>query len=282
MNGAAVVAGALVGLGLFSAAVAVRGSARPRTRRVGLWGGRVDRVGLRAGLAVVGAAAGAVTMWPALLLLGALAGFSGPSLTGRRAARAHAVAKTEAIAAWTESLRDLITAGSAIESTIAESARVAPPAIRAEVRQLSDRLANNENLEDALAHFAAAIADPVADVVVAALTTAASRHGGAHLGDVLTAGAKAARAHVAMRHTVEASRAGTYTSARVVVGTFAVFALGLLVFNQSFLEPFGTAIGQVTIVVIGALFGLCAVTMVRLAEPERPERFYGTQHEAVA
>jgi hypothetical protein len=141
-------------------------------------------------------------------------------------------------------------------------------------------LVNNEDLADALAHFAATIGDPVADVVVAALTTAASRHGGAHLGDVLTAGAKAARAQVAMRHTVEASRAGTYTSARVVVATFTVFALGLLMFNKSFLEPFGTAIGQAMIVIIGALFGLCAVTMVRLAEPERPERFYGSQPEA--
>jgi tight adherence protein B len=284
VNGAALVAGALVGLGLATtllAFVATRATASPRVSTVAL-GRPVDRFGLRAGLAVLGAAIGALTTWPSVVFLAAIAGFCAPGLVGRRSARGLAVDRTEAIAAWTESLRDLISAGSAIESTIAESARLAPPSIRAEVRQLADRLANNEDLDAALAKFAADIADPVADVVVAALATASSRQGGAHLSDVLTAGARAARAQVAMRHTVEASRAGTYTSARVVVSTFSAFAVGLVVLNRSFLEPFGTAVGQLMILVIGGLFAVCAVAMVRLAEPEKLERFYGAPSEATS
>jgi len=283
VNGTALVAGALVGLGVATVLLAFRrppGSSRSPVAPP-VWGRRVDRLGLRVALGVAAAATAAITAWPALMLLAAVGGFCAPGLVGRRSARAEAVARTEAIAAWTESLRDLISAGSAIEATIAESARVAPPPIRLEVRQLADRLANNEDLEVALAKFAATIADPVADVVVAALGTASSRQGGAHLSDVLSAGARAARAQVAMRHTVEASRAGTYTSARVVVATFAAFALGLLVLNRSFLEPFGTAVGQLVILVIGGLFGVCALAMVRLAEPERLERFYGSPAEVL-
>jgi Flp pilus assembly protein TadB len=178
------------------------------------------------------------------------------------------------LAAWTESLRDLIGAGSGIESTIAESSRLAPPAIRGDVQRLAQRLANNEDLDLALRGFAEEIDDPLGDLVVTALATAAGRQGGANLTSVLGAASAAARAQVAMRHQVEAARAGTYASAKVVVTVFVLFAVGLLVLNRSFLDPFGTAVGQLVLIVIGGLFALCATAMVRLAEPDRPERFF--------
>ena len=275
---AGAVSGGLIGLGVFCAVLSV--VVRPpetsstRARAATPIAIKVDRVGLRAGAALGGALAGALTGWPIAVVLGALGGAAAPSLVGRRAGRERLLGRTEALAAWTESLRDLIGAGSAIESTITESARVAPAPIRTEVRALADRLGNNEDLDSALAAFAADLDDPLGDLVVTAIATASSRQGGANLSSVLGAAAQAARAQVAMRHQVEAARAGTYTSARVVVGVFVAFAVGLLVFNRSFLNPFGTAAGQLVLCVIGALFALCAVSMARLAEPERPERFY--------
>jgi tight adherence protein B len=273
------VCGGAIGLGLFcvvlgftkptARAVRPTGMARLRTA-----GARVDRIGLRAACALAGTIAGAATTWPVAIAFGAVGGAVAPTLLGRRAARERVLARTEALAAWTESLRDLIGAGSAIEATIAESARVAPAAIRPEVRRLADRLGNNEDLEVALASFAADLDDALGDLLVTAIATASSRQGGANLTSVLSAAAQAARAQVAMRHQIEAARAGTYTSARVVVAVFATFTVGLLVFNRSFLEPFDTAAGQVVLLVIGGLFAMCAVTMVRLAEPDRPERFY--------
>jgi Flp pilus assembly protein TadB len=269
--------GGLIGFGVFCALAAFTSTKptedpRPPAARPLAW--RVDRGGLRAATALLGAVAGAATGWPVAVVLGAVGGAAAPSLVGRRAGRERALARTEALAAWTESLRDLIAAGSAIESTITESARVAPAPIRAEVRALADRLGNNEDLDDALAAFAADLDDPLGDLVVTAVATASSRQGGANLTAVLGAAARAARAQVAMRHQIEAARAGTYTSARVVVGVFAAFTVGLLLFNRSFLDPFGTAAGQVVLCIIGGLFALCAVAMARLAEPERPERFY--------
>ena len=217
-----------------------------------------------------------------MVLLGALGGFAAPSLVGRRAARARTVERTEALAGWTESLRDLITAGSAIESTIAESARVAPAPIRVEVRALAARLGNNEDFDAALHAFADDLDDPLADLVVIALATAASRQGGSKLTDVLAAAAATARAQVALRHQVEAARAATYTSARVVVAVFVLFAGGLFVLNRSFLEPFGTPVGQLVLLGIGALFAVCAVSMARLAEPERSPRLLALEHRESA
>jgi tight adherence protein B len=273
------VCGGLIGLGLFCAVVSFVApppppSSRPRPRRAGV---RVDRAGLRGAAASAGALGGALTGWPVAVALGAVGGAAAPSLVGRRAGRERALARTEALAAWTESLRDLISAGSAVESTITESARVAPTPIRVEVRALAERLGNNEDLDDGLGAFAADLDDPLGDLVITAIATASSRQGGANLTAVLGAAAHAARAQVAMRHQVEAARAGTYTSARVVVTVFALFTVGLLVFNRSFLDPFDTAAGQVVLCVIGGLFAVCALAMARLAEPERPERFFRTR-----
>ena len=103
---------------------------------------RVDRAGLRASTALAGALAGSLTGWPVMVAMGALGGGAAPSLVGRRAGRERLLARTEALASWTESLRDLISAGSAIEATIAESARVAPRPIRSEVRGLAERAGN--------------------------------------------------------------------------------------------------------------------------------------------
>ncbi len=271
-------AGSLVGLGCATGVYAVRVPARPREARRPIdLGTRVDRIGLRALAAVGGALLGVLTTWPVAVALGALGGFAAPSLVGRRAARSAALTRTEGLAAWTESLRDLIGAGSGIESTITESARLAPASIRSEVQHLAQRLANNEDLDVALRGFADEIDDPLGDLVVTALATAAGRQGGANLVSVLGAAATAARAQVAMRHQVEATRAGTYASAKVVVAVFVLFAVGLLVLNRSFLDPFGTAAGQLVLVAIGGLFALCAVSMVRLAEPAKAERFFRHQ-----
>lgn len=266
--------GGLVGLGLATALYAWRGPARepePRARRVSV---QIDRLNARSLAAFGGTLVASLTGWPAAIILGGLGGFAAPSLVGRRSGRARALARTEGLAAWTESLRDLIGAGSGIESTVTESARLAPPAIRPEVQRLAQRLGNNEDLDMALRTFADEIDDPVGDLVVTALATAAGRQGGANLGGVLGAAATAARAQVAMRHQVEATRAGTYASVKVVVSVFVLFALGLLLFNRSFLDPFDTAAGQLVLIIIGGLFALCAVAMVRLAEPTRPARCF--------
>lgn len=287
MNVAAVsLGGGLVGLGVFCGALALA----PRRARPGApagvaamasaLAGSVDQGGRRAMLALVGGVLFGLTGWPAAMVLGVAFGAVAPSVVGRRAARAQAIERLEALASWTESLRDLIVAGAAVESALREAAVVAPRAIHVEVTELSRRLANNESLLGALEGFAVDVADPVADLVVTALATASSGRGGGRVADVLSAAARAARAQVAMRLQVEAGRAGTYTSARVVTTVFVAFTAGLLLLNRDFLAPFGTPVGQLVILVIGTLFAVCVGVMVRLAEPEIQERFFGSDRGA--
>jgi len=113
---------------------------------------------------------------------------------------------------------------------------------------------------------------------VAALMLAAERQSGS-LGEVLGAAAASARSSATMRLRVEAGRARTYTSTRMVVGITALFALGMVVFNRSYLEPFDTAVGQLMLAVIAALFGAGFWSLGRLARADQPQRLLGAVAE---
>src|SRR5438094_111914 len=83
-----------------------------------------------------------------------------------------------------------------------------------------------QRLVPALRAFADDLADPTADLVVAALVVAAGTHAG-RLGDLLGALARAARDEATMQLRVEAGRARTRTAVRVVVGSTTAMAVGL-------------------------------------------------------
>jgi len=111
---------------------------------------------------------------------------------------------------------------------------------------------------------------------VAALVLAAG-HEARRLSDLLGSLAAAARDQAAMQLRVEAGRARTRTSSRVVVGATLVFAAGLLLLNRSYLSPFGTPVGQAMLGVIGLLFAGAFWWLSRLARPAPPERFLAAQ-----
>src|SRR3546814_18430927 len=75
---------------------------------------------------------------------------------------------TEAIASWTEMIRDSIVAASGLEEAIVATAPVAPTPIASEVRTLVRRL-ENQRLPDALATFGEDLDHPTGDPVVVAL-----------------------------------------------------------------------------------------------------------------
>jgi hypothetical protein len=221
----------------------------------------------------------AVTGWPAAgALVGAAAGVV-PMLAGTRRRRQEQMARSEALAAWAEMLRDTIGAHAGLREAIAVTARVAPIAIRSDVRSLAVR-AEREPLTVALRRFAAEVADPVADLIVAALIIAADRQ--AHrLAELLAQIAAAAREQVAMRLRVETGRARTYASARALVIITFGLAVALLVFSPSFMRPYGTATGQVVLIVIGALFAGALWSLVLLGRPAaQPRLLAGIEDDA--
>jgi len=68
-------------------------------------------------------------------------------------------------------LRDTMAAAAGLQEAVIAAARVAPPPIRTEARALAARI-ERQPFSDALAVFAAEVNDPVADLLVVALSTA--------------------------------------------------------------------------------------------------------------
>jgi len=194
-----------------------------------------------------------VTRWPVAIPLGALAilGFRGLG----RGPEGQAIERIEAIAAWTEMLRDTLAGAAGLTQALIATASICPKAIREQASALASRLSAGAILATALRGFADELADPAADVVVAALVMAATER--AHrLGDLLGALAESTREEVAMRQAVEASRASARSAVRTVTG-FSFGFLGLMaLFARSYLAPYHTPEGQVVLTVVGALFGL--------------------------
>jgi hypothetical protein len=76
-----------------------------------------------------------------------------------------------------------------------------------------------------------------------------------------------------MRARVWVGRARTRTSVRVIVGCVAFFAVGLLVLDRPYLEPYDDAAGQFALLVIGGIVALSFVAMDRMGRIALPERF---------
>ena len=91
------------------------------------------RLALGAILAVLVAA---LTRWPAAAVFAGLAGISLPSLV-RMTRGTDVTARTEAIALWTELLRDTLAAASGLSQSIVSTALVAPEPIQKEVQALA-------------------------------------------------------------------------------------------------------------------------------------------------
>lgn len=216
--------------------------------------GPIDRRRLATCLAV-GVVVGVVTRWPVAAALSAVAAWVLPQIIGPDRGHTQRVARIEAIAGWTEALRDNLSAAAGLEQSLMASAIEAPEPIREEVTRLAARLQRGWRLRDALQTFAAELADPTADLVVAGLLMAARGSAG-QLAEVLGELAASARAKVASWQRVAASRRRNRTSARVIVGTTLAMAGLLALLNRGYLEPFDTPTGQLVLLAAGACFGI--------------------------
>ena len=259
--------GWLVVSGLTTADAATSPSAlRPHTQR------RAANLRRRSGLALaLGASTALLTRWPvAGLALGALGWFS-PELFGSTAAREQATERTEAIASWTEMLRDTISGAHGLEEAVMTTAAVAPAAIRREVTDLAVRL-ERQPLDRALRQFAADLSHPTGDLVVAALTLAAEGAVG-DLSDLLGTLAISARDEAGMRLRVEAARARLRTAVRVITGCTASTAVGLILLNRSYLEVYAGLTGQLVLALVAILWGASLWWLSRMGDFIAPERF---------
>ncbi len=206
-----------------------------------------------------------VTRWPVVGILGALASATLPASL-RNVMPGSAAKRTEAVAAWTELIRDSLAASAGLAQAIVVTASSAPIPIRPQVRALATRLTNGVALEAALRSFAAEVDDPAADYLVCALLLAATSRA-QKLVEVLSALVDSIREDVSMHLRVDASRASARSSVRTIVLFSVVFAGALTVLAHAYLNPFGTKVGQLVLGMVGLFYAVGLALMVRLIRP---------------
>lgn len=211
------------------------------------------------------------TRWPVAAIACGLLGWCSPELLGGRSSRETGVARTEAIATWTEMLRDTIAAAHGLEAAIAATSPVAPDPIRREVLALSTAI-EREPLPAALRRLAEDLAHPIADLVVASLSVAATESV-RELTDLLGTLAASARDEAAMQLRIEAARARMRTAVQVITGCTLVTAIGLVVLNPSYVTVYSSALGQTTLALISTCWGVALWWLARMSRFRTPERF---------
>ncbi|GAA3120115.1 hypothetical protein GCM10010466_08670 [Planomonospora alba] len=215
-----------------------------------------------------------LTGWPVAGLVAAVAVLALPRVVTGRAA-AERIRKLEALEQWTRRLADLLVAGRALEQALEQSAaRSVPAPIAGPVAALARRLTvTRMPTEQALRLFADELDDPVGDRIAAALILVARRRGrGAST--VLNRLAELVARDVTDRREVEAARAEHRTTVRWIIGILVVFS-AVAVFQQSYVEPFGTPVGQLVLAVVAGLYGVALWWLHRLGSAAPGHRFLG-------
>ncbi|MEY2474016.1 MAG: tight adherence protein [Actinomycetota bacterium] len=283
MNLLAAIAGAGLAAGVLLVIDGLRRQpVEPRTAARWARPNPADHAGLqrRAVLAIALALPTAVlTRWPvAAIGLGA-AGWFASELFGSKASQDRATARTEAIAAWTEMLRDTMSGAHGLEQAVITTTAIAPTPIKVEVTGLAVRL-EREPLSVALQAFAADLAHPTGDLVVAALTLASQGSVG-DLAELLGTLAESAREEAGMRLRVEAARARLRTAVRVIAASTAGTAIGLILLNRKYLDVYGSATGQLTLACVAVCWGVALRWLSQMSEFVAPERFLALRPSVV-
>jgi Flp pilus assembly protein TadB len=271
----ALLTGALAGGGLLLLVVAVRGLPKRPPANPGEQGlARLRRfLGQRVTLSVVaGLVTLVVTRWPIAALGAGLLTLTWRGLLGGATDERLSIARIEALASWTESLRDTIAGAVGLEQAIPSSLRAAAPVLQQPLRLLIDRLRTRMPLPVALERFADDLDDPSADLIVAALVLS-SRVRGPGLREVLTALSRSAREELDMRRRVVAQRRSTRRSVQIVVGVTLLVMAALVLFNREYVEPYTTVEGQLVLVLVLVMFAAGFVWLKRLSGFEVPSRF---------
>lgn len=211
-----------------------------------------------------------VTGWAIAVLILPLLVVGLPALL-RPPATATDVARMTAIEQWTRSMSGVLTVGSGIEHALVASLGSAPAAIAPMVGTLVARLNARWSTDAALRAFADDLDDATGDLVAATLVLGAQRRGPG-LAAVLDDLAATVAEEVRIRRGIEADRAKPRTTARWV--TFLTLAvLGLLALNGSYIAPYKTPLGQLTLLVFLALYVGCLLWLREMTRGAPTPRF---------
>lgn len=272
--------GVLAGLGLASALFGLRKSP-VRARRRRLSGFRARSLRARTGGIEMDTLAGialaamlafgmwSATGWPVAALIGLAAGYVAPKMFAVPRRRRAVADEIEAYSQWTEQLRDLVSASGSLFEAVTLSAPTSPPMLRPHVTQMAT-LANTVGLKSALDWFAAHMKSPYADRLVLGMSIAWDS--GARITEAFESVSRAMRNEVEMRRRNEVANARTWTQVVSITGITVVSVVLMFAFNRGFFDPFGTLVGQVILLAVGAMIFGNILWVLKLSAAGTPVR----------
>ena len=269
----------LVAVGLIPRPAVARASTRSqriKQRFITVTGGRADKARRFRLLLAIGLGVGMLgwlfTGWLILVAI-APAALVGLPILLTPPASATPVAKLEAMEEWTRSLAGVLTVGVGIEQAITATMKSSPEAIRPEVTTLVARLRARWPTVTALRAFADDLDDATGDLIASSLILGATRRGSG-LAAVLEGLATTVAQDVQVRRKIEADRSKPRTTARMVT-IVTLIALAFMAFNSTYIEPYGTPIGQIILTVLLSCYVLCLLWMRQITKPQPLPRIMG-------
>lgn len=277
-----IVLGVLLAIGLLGLGRLIRGLPLipPLTRspRRGRALSSKEKQTLLAGLAV-GMAVVVATRNLVFAVIAAAAVVLSPMLVGGGKTERAALTKLEALAQWTESLRDLAQKGAGLESVIPKTVDTASDILVPPLRLMSRRLSVKVPLPEALSLFADEVDDSGADAVVAALALAARQRKG-KLSAVLSALARSLRDELEQRTKVMRERNVVRREAAQVAVMTAVLVVAATLFSpQGLPEGENSTAAQLLPLVLAVAYLFVFSRVRKLAEPEPTPRFLASASE---
>ena len=287
---AAVLFGALMGVGLF--AVVLGSQKRPvrekqarlsqfrsRAARIELSSSTNDTLAMLGLGAVLAVGAWYATGWPVAALMGLTTGVMGPMMWRAPRRRRAFTDEIEAYSQWTEQIRDLVAASGSLFEAVTLTADQAPFLLRPKVVQMAS-IARTLGLPAGLDWFAAEMDSPFADRLVLGMKIAWDS--GARVSEAFESTARAMRAEVEMRRRNEVANARAWTQVVAMLGVTVGSVLFMFVFNKPFFDPFGSAIGQATLLAVGVLIFGNIYWVLKLSESGIPVRLLAADGDKLA
>ncbi|MCL4239747.1 MAG: type II secretion system F family protein [Dehalococcoidia bacterium] len=180
--------------------------------------------------------------WPMVSAAAFLLGVTLPAwyLTNRH--QRERTTMQSAVAEAVDSLRSAVRAGMSVEEALASLARNGPEVLRPPLTDLARDL-RVSGFEEAIRRSRERIADPVFDMVAAALLMS-HRVGGRNLSTVLEALSRSVRQTIQVEQELRAHQAKNVLSARIIAALPLALILVIRGLNPDYLDVFSSAEGQ--------------------------------------
>lgn len=213
------------------------------------------------------------TRWPVAAVAAAALVVLWPAVFGARRQVRDRNTLLEALVMWTESLRDIVGGANGLIEAIPVSVASAHPILAGPLTRLNGRLASRDELDEALSPLAQDLADPGAEVVVAALVLNAKSRGPG-LAAALGRLSSSLREELELRQGLEAARRGDRRTVQIIVAMVALMmTFFALLAPPVWRQAYQSATGQVVLLVVFGIFTAAFAWMRRLQDPDIGETF---------